>query len=264
MTELDDEMSYLFKTMKGITIPTAEEERDLLRRAKAGDTEARKELVWRNMPLVIKEASRMVRNHNSVSSDKVDILQSALSEGSMGLCRAIAAFDLSRGNKFSTYAMWHIKESIRRALVFDKNSVKPIRTLERSRDVKINITMLSFIEDFDKEHEVDGDEINEELHRKTVITEMMAAVSTILTKKERYIIQNRYGFHGTELTYSDMANMLGLSTERVRQIENHALKKMWAHLRRNEMARLHEKDDTQGSMSSFSVVEMLNSRRRVR
>lgn len=236
-----DEMTVIFKSLKGISVPTAAEERELLRKAKSGDTEARKELVWRNMPMVIKEASRMVRRHTSVSTDKIDILQSALSEGSMGLCRAIAAFDMSRENKFSTYAMWHIKESIRRALVFDKNSVKPIRTLERSRDVNIAITMMSFIEDFDKADEDDGDSVTENLHKKTVIKEMMAAMSEILSKKECYILQNRYGFHGSELTYSDMANMLGISTERVRQLENNALRKLWTHLRRNEMSRLNGK-----------------------
>lgn len=257
---IDDDITYLLQTMRGITVPSAAEERVLLKAAKDGDTEARKELVWRNMPLVIKEAARMVRNHNAVSShSKAEIMQSALSEGSMGLCRAIAAFDLKRGNKFSTYAMWHIRESIRRALVFDKNSIKPIRTLERARDVKINITMMSFLEDFDKEQS-EQEELNESLHKQMVIAEMKRAMDDILTKKEKYILLNRYGFSGTELTYSDMAKVLGLSTERVRQIENNALRKMWAHLQQNEIQRWHDENDpVSGSFSA--ALAALQSRK---
>jgi RNA polymerase primary sigma factor len=177
----------------------------------------------------------------------------------MGLCRAIAAFDLERGVKFSTYAMWHIKESVRRALVFDKNSVKPVRTLERSRDVNINITMISFIENFDQEDALDGDDVSDDLHKRTLITSMLAAVDKILTDKEKYIVQHRYGFHGTELTYSDLANVLGLSTERVRQIENNALKKMWSHLRHNEVARLEAKSAASGD----GALNLLQSKNRV-
>lgn len=253
----DTDMSVMFKSLRGIKVPTATEERVLLIRAHRGDRKAKQELTWRNMPLVIKEASRMVRRHNSMSSDKMDILTSALSEGCMALYRAIDAFDVERGTKFSTYAMWHIKEGIRRALVFDKNSVKPVRTLERSRDVDIAITMISFIENFDQEDTTEDDTPEEELHKKLVIREMLKAVDTILSSKEAYIIKNRYGFHGSELTYNDMANMLGISTERVRQIENSALRRIWAYLRKNELLRL---DEESTAITDGALLDLLNRR----
>src|SRR5690606_903130 len=122
---------------------------------------------------------------------------------------------------------------------FDKNSTKPVKTLERSRDVKVAITMISFIENFDQaDHE--ATDPADDLHKVTIIKEMLVAMDKILSSKERYIIRNRYGFNGDELTFSDVAGMVGLSTERVRQIENQALKKLWEYLLENELSKLEQ------------------------
>lgn len=257
----NDDMSWLFKDMKGITVLSVENERSLMRKAQKGDREARRLLIWHNLPLVVKEASNMVRRHKSTSSDKVDLMQSAISEGAMGVHRAIIAFSLDRGTKFSTYAMWHIREAIRRALVFDRNSTKPIKTLERAKNVTTNITMLSFIvgpdgENFDTEDNTSTD-ISEDLNKENLKNSLKDALRSILSNKERYIIEQRYGFHGIHLTFADVATLLDLSTERVRQIENGALRKLWHHLKRNELLHLEQKElaDFASSLEE-SIIEV--------
>lgn len=87
---------------------TAEEEVRLALAAKAGDREARNRLITANLRLVIKIASSYV-NHGLSLEDLVG-------EGNLGLLRATEAFDPSFGVRFSTYAVYWIKQSIRHAL----------------------------------------------------------------------------------------------------------------------------------------------------
>lgn len=85
-----------------VTVPTREENRELIRRAQAGDVEAREEMILRNMPLVKTVASRMATRD----------VEDAIQEGTIGLIRAIDRFDLARGTEFSTYAMPKIRQAI--------------------------------------------------------------------------------------------------------------------------------------------------------
>jgi RNA polymerase primary sigma factor len=94
---------------------TAVEERELARSAQAGSSEARDTLATANLRLVIMVAGRFTRR----GLDLVDLV----AEGHIGLLRAVAKFDPELGCRFSTYAVWWIQQSMRRAL----QRVRPIR-----------------------------------------------------------------------------------------------------------------------------------------
>lgn len=111
---------------------TAEEEADLLRRAKAGDEEARNRLVECNLRLVLSVARRYVRPGLSLE----DLVQ----EGAIGLIKAINHFDTSRGLRFSTYAIHWIRQSIGRAadtqsglIRLPNHAIDSLRRIERAR-----------------------------------------------------------------------------------------------------------------------------------
>ncbi|MCC7420151.1 MAG: RNA polymerase sigma factor RpoD/SigA [Planctomycetaceae bacterium] len=95
---------------------TAKEEKDLSRQISAGSKEARDRMVRANLRLVV--------NIARAYTGKGLPLQDLIEEGNLGLLRAVEGFDPDMGTRFSTYASYWIKQSIKRALV---NSAKTIR-----------------------------------------------------------------------------------------------------------------------------------------
>src|SRR5438105_3113395 len=94
----------------------AAEERELATRIGQGDTRARDRMVRANLRLVV----NIARGY----SGKGLGLQDLIEEGNLGLLRAVEGFDPAMGTRFSTYASYWIKQSIKRALI---NSAKTIR-----------------------------------------------------------------------------------------------------------------------------------------
>lgn len=88
-----------------------EQEKKLARRVKQGDKEAREKFINANLRLVINIAKSFMGHGLS----QLDLIQ----EGNLGLIRAADRFDVERGNKFSTYATWWIRQAMSRA-IFDK------------------------------------------------------------------------------------------------------------------------------------------------
>lgn len=95
---------------------TPEEERALAARIKNGDEAAKQEMIQANLRLVVKIA----RAYAQYGLPLLDLI----SEGNIGLMKAVARFDPAKGGKLSTYAAWWIKQTIRRALA---NQSKTIR-----------------------------------------------------------------------------------------------------------------------------------------
>src|ERR671926_903515 len=94
----------------------AEEEKDLARRVGEGDSEARDHMVRANLRLVV----NIARSYTGKGLS----LQDLIAEGNLGLLRAVEGFDPGMNTRFSTYASYWIKQSIKRALV---NTAKTIR-----------------------------------------------------------------------------------------------------------------------------------------
>ena len=95
---------------------TAKEERELAKLIEEGDVRARDRMVRANLRLVVNIARGYVGKGLS--------LQDLIEEGNLGLLRAVEGFDPTMGTRFSTYASYWIKQSIKRALI---NSAKTIR-----------------------------------------------------------------------------------------------------------------------------------------
>jgi len=115
MDERDDIPSYLERLTREPLL-TADEEKALASRAQQGDEEARKRLVEANMRLVINVA----RNYRSPAFSLEDLVQ----EGAIGLLKAISKFNPARGYRFSTYAMFWIRQAIGRSI---ENKSRAIR-----------------------------------------------------------------------------------------------------------------------------------------
>ena len=104
----DDSVRVYLKEIARHKLLTGHEEIELARAIKAGDPMAKRRLIQANLRLVVSVAKRY-RNQGISFQDLVQ-------EGSLGLMRAVEKFDPERGNKFSTYATWWIRQAVTRAL----------------------------------------------------------------------------------------------------------------------------------------------------
>ena len=95
---------------------TPEEEKELARRVQEGDAQAREHMIRANLRLVVSIA----KNYVNLGLSFLDLIE----EGNIGLMKAVERFDPEKNCRFSTYATWWIKQSIRRALI---NTVKTVR-----------------------------------------------------------------------------------------------------------------------------------------
>ena len=95
---------------------TADEEKMLARQIAVGDAQARDRMVRANLRLVV----NIARGYTGKGLGLQDLIE----EGNLGLLRAVEGFDPDVGTRFSTYASYWIKQSIKRALI---NSAKTIR-----------------------------------------------------------------------------------------------------------------------------------------
>ena len=119
-----------------IDLVTAEEEIELAALIRQGDEGARVRLVNANLRLVVKIA----RDYSNYGVPLVDLI----SEGNIGLMRAVEKFDPRRGGKLATYASWWIKQSIKRALANQGKTVRlPIHLVDKIARLRRIAGMLS-------------------------------------------------------------------------------------------------------------------------
>ncbi len=140
MTEERDLVQLYLKDIKKYKILTKEEEQELLIRAKEGDTNAKQELILSNLRLVVNVA----KNYLNKGLNYIDLI----SEGNLGLIHAIEKFDNTKGFRFSTYAVWWIKQSISKAVI---NKGREIRIPSYKYDIlnKINKYIMSYVTQYD-------------------------------------------------------------------------------------------------------------------
>ncbi len=113
---LVDSTKIYLEEINEVDLLTFEEEQELGRRIKEGDLEAKKKLTEANLRLVVSVAKKYL-GRGMLFLDLIE-------EGNLGLIAAVEKFDYQKGNKFSTYATWWIKQAITRALA---NKTRAIR-----------------------------------------------------------------------------------------------------------------------------------------
>ncbi|MEK6936474.1 MAG: RNA polymerase sigma factor RpoD/SigA [Nanoarchaeota archaeon] len=240
-----------------------EEEITTYKRAKKGSEKARDKFIQSNLRLVVSIA-KAYRNRGLTFLDLIG-------EGNTGLMKAFYHYKLEKECKFSTYATWWIKQCIKRALKEKPHTIrvpistlnqisevnKEIRKLEKrigyplSREEKIEYVREMYGREahlvidglkilgteplsFDKFEELDrtglckSDEESEEFQK--------ADLDTLLKKlvyREAEILRLRYGLRGTPMTLEEVGREFKITRERVRQLENRAIKKLQKIVSRN-------------------------------
>lgn len=131
-----DLVSLYLNDIRKHEILTKEEEQDLLIRAKSGDEQAKQQLILSNLRLVV----NIAKNYSNKGLGFIDLI----SEGNFGLIHAIDKFDYTKGYRFSTYAVWWIKQAITKAII---SKGREIRIPSYKHDIlnKVNKFIMSHI-----------------------------------------------------------------------------------------------------------------------
>src|SRR5713101_8805796 len=116
MNESDSGLNRYLREIGRIPLLTPHQEIALAGKIKDGDAAARTQMINSNLRLVV----TIARDYTNLGLPLLDLI----SEGNIGLTKAVERFDPAKGAKLSTYAMWWIKQSIKRALA---NQSKTIR-----------------------------------------------------------------------------------------------------------------------------------------
>ncbi len=143
--------SYL-QAIGQIPLLTREEEITLAKKIQKGNKKARASMIQANLRLVVKIA----KDYAGYGLPLADLI----SEGNLGLVRAVEKFDPTKGTKFSTYASWWIKQAVRRALANQSKTIRlPVHVVDKLS--KINRIHSQLTEELGREP--DADELSEEL-----------------------------------------------------------------------------------------------------
>ncbi len=252
-----------FREIDQTPLLTAEQERKLAYRIQEGDMEARDQMARANLRLVVNIARSYV--------GKGLALPDLIEEGNLGLLRAVEGFDPTMNTRFSTYASYWIKQSIKRALV---NTAKTIRVpvhmvellakwhratmqlqeelgrvptpeeiarrvgLPKKKVANIQKAIRVTAAPNQPDQPEDGWSIDEMLtdgrskspEHELLETDDRQQVQNLLRKmdpREAAVLRMRFGLDDEEpKTLKEIGERLGLTRERVRQIESEALLKL--------------------------------------
>ena len=134
-----NERDAMFTYMQSISktpLLTVEEEVALANKIKKGDQKAREKMIASNLRLVVKIA----RDYMNFGLPLMDLI----SEGNIGLVKAVERFDPYKGGKLSTYASWWIKQSIKRALANHSKTIRvPVHLVDRISKMRKTIKELT-------------------------------------------------------------------------------------------------------------------------
>src|SRR6202162_5144372 len=122
--DLDTGIKIYLREIGQVPLLSPQEEIDLAAKIKKGDREARALMIRSNLRLVVKIA----HDYANLGLPLLDLI----SEGNIGLMKAVERFDPAKGGKLSTYAAWWIKQSIKRALANQSKTIRlPVHLVDK-------------------------------------------------------------------------------------------------------------------------------------
>ena len=260
---LDDPVRMYLKEIGQIKLLSPEEEVDLAKRVSEGDQEAKNKLTEANLRLVVSIAKK----YSGRGLHILDLIQ----EGNTGLIRAVDKFDWTKGNKFSTYATWWIRQAITRAIADQARTIrvpvhmvevinkatrcnrKLVQELGREPTVEeiakeLNLPVEKIIEANrtaadtlsldtpvgDEEDTSIGSFVEDErtpgpadATSNALLAEALREILDTLTEREADVLRMRFGMYdGRTHTLEEVGQIFGVTRERIRQIENKAIRKL--------------------------------------
>ena len=260
---LDDPVRMYLKEIGQIKLLTAEEEVELAKLVSEGDQAAKNKLTEANLRLVVSIAKK----YSGRGLHILDLIQ----EGNTGLIRAVDKFDWTKGNKFSTYATWWIRQAITRAIADQARTIRvpvhmvevinkatrcnrklvqelgreptmeeiaaelglPVeKIIEASRTAADTLSLDtpvgdeedtsigSFVEDDRTPGPADATS-------NALLAEALKEILDTLTEREADVLRMRFGMYdGRTHTLEEVGQIFGVTRERIRQIENKAIRKL--------------------------------------
>ncbi|MDP4625963.1 MAG: RNA polymerase sigma factor RpoD/SigA [Akkermansiaceae bacterium] len=134
--ESDSSLKLYLREISKTPLLTIQEEIELAERIKNGDGEARAHMIRANLRLVVKIA----QDYSNYGLPVTDLI----SEGNIGLMKAVERFDPEKGGKLSTYAVWWIKQSIKRALANQSKTIRlPVHMVDKIAKMRRISSMLA-------------------------------------------------------------------------------------------------------------------------
>ena len=200
---------------------TKSKEKHLLRLCRNGNTKAKNELLEANLKFVFDIAKHYTGRGLSISD--------LISEGNMGLLRAVDKFDESKDVKFISYAVWWIRQAMLEAISKKKRlimvEIDPTRPNDEIFERNVSDDEDERLTNGDTSFSNEKDEEKKQLSidQKEAISKLLKSLNT----REREIIESYYGLGDSEeLTLTEIGKKYNLSSERVRQIKKQSLKKL--------------------------------------
>lgn len=193
----------------------AQEEREYLRRCKAGDEEARGKLIEHNLRLVAHIVKKYAPTAGNDSDDLISI-------GTIGLIKAIDSFDETKKIRLATYAARCIQNEILMVMRAGKNRQRetslqdPIGTDSEGNTISLLNVIYS-----------DDEDIDDSLVLKSQVNKLYEAIERRLSPREKKVLKMRYGLGDCEpATQREIAKLLNISRSYVSRIETKALGKL--------------------------------------
>ena len=260
---LDDPVRMYLKEIGQVRLLSAEEEIELARRVAEGDKAVKDKLTEANLRLVVSIAKK----YSGRGLHILDLIQ----EGNTGLIRAVDKFDYTKGNKFSTYATWWIRQAITRAIADQARTIRvPVHMVEvinkatrcnrklvqelgreptlEEIAAELNLPIEKIIEANrtaadtlsldtpvgDEEDTTIGSFVEDDntlgpadATSNTLLAEALSEILGTLTEREADVLRMRFGMYdGRTHTLEEVGQIFGVTRERIRQIENKAIRKL--------------------------------------
>ena len=260
---LDDPVRMYLKEIGQVKLLSAEEEVELAKRVSEGDQEAKNKLTEANLRLV----ASIAKKYSGRGLHILDLIQ----EGNTGLIRAVDKFDWTKGNKFSTYATWWIRQAITRAIADQARTIRvPVHMVEViNKATRCNRKLVQelgrepTVEEIAKELGLPVEKIIEanrtaadtlsldtpvgdeedtsigsfvedertpgpaDATSNALLAEALKEILGTLTEREADVLRMRFGMYdGRTHTLEEVGQIFGVTRERIRQIENKAIRKL--------------------------------------